>query len=58
MLREKVDLVATKATKANQFKVLLTVVGAQCKVKKACGDRNCIPQREVYTRWQSQARQV
>jgi Holliday junction resolvase len=35
MLEEKVDLVATKATKANQFKVLLTVVGAQCKVRKA-----------------------
>jgi len=35
MLQEKVDLVATKATKASRFKVLLTVVGVQCKVKRA-----------------------
>jgi hypothetical protein len=35
MLDEKVDLVATKATKASQFKVLLTVLGVQCKVRKA-----------------------
>jgi len=35
MLQEKVDLVATKAPKASRFKVLLTVVGVQCKVKRA-----------------------
>jgi Holliday junction resolvase len=34
MLQEKVDLVATKATKASRFKVLLTVVGVQCKVTR------------------------
>jgi hypothetical protein len=34
MLEEKVDLVAIKATKANHFKALLTIVGVQCKVKR------------------------
>jgi len=35
MLQQKVDLVATKATNVSRFKVLLTVVGVQCKAKKA-----------------------
>jgi hypothetical protein len=35
MLGVKVDLVGTKATKASRFKVLLMIVGVQCKVKKA-----------------------
>ena len=35
LFEEKVDLVATKATKASQVKVLLTVIGVQCKVRKA-----------------------
>jgi len=34
LLNEKVDLVATKASRVSQFKVLLTIVGVQCKVKR------------------------
>jgi Holliday junction resolvase len=33
MLEEKVDLVCTKETRQNQFRVFLTIVGVQCKVK-------------------------
>jgi Holliday junction resolvase len=32
-LDDKVDLVATKQTRLNEFTVYLTVVGVQCKVK-------------------------
>ena len=34
MFEEKVDLVATKQTPQTNFKVLLTVIGVQCKVRK------------------------
>lgn len=33
LLEEKVDLVATKATRQNKFTCFLTIVGVQCKVK-------------------------
>lgn len=33
MLNEKVDLVCTKTTPRNGYKVFLLVVGVQCKVK-------------------------
>lgn len=33
-LKEKTDLVCTKETRQNQFKVYLTIVCVQCKVKK------------------------
>lgn len=32
-LGEKVDLVATKQTQQNEFRVFLTIIGVQCKVK-------------------------
>lgn len=34
LLDEKVDLVASKQTRENEFTVFLTIVGVQCKVKK------------------------
>jgi Holliday junction resolvase len=34
LLEEKVDLVVTKASRVSRFKVLLTIVGVQCKVRK------------------------
>lgn len=43
MLDGKVDLVATKATPLNEFKVFLIVIGAQCKVRRR-------PQRTDNTR--------
>ena len=33
-LNEKIDLVASKITPQNEFKVMLTVVSAQCKVRR------------------------
>jgi Holliday junction resolvase len=35
MLEEKVDLVATKSTRRNRFTCFLTIVGAQCKVRRS-----------------------
>jgi hypothetical protein len=32
---EKVDLVATKATRQNKFACYLTIVGVQCKVRES-----------------------
>jgi Holliday junction resolvase len=34
MLEEKVDLVATKLTRENEFKCFLTLIGVQCKVRQ------------------------
>jgi len=34
MLQEKVDLIATKETALNEYKVLLTLVGVQCKARR------------------------
>lgn len=34
LLDEKVDLVATKLTRENEYVVYLGVIGVQCKVKK------------------------
>ncbi len=33
LLEEKVDLICTKETTGNEFKVFLTIVGIQCKVR-------------------------
>ena len=37
LLGEKVDLIASKETRLNEFRVLLTLVGIQCKVRKRAG---------------------
>jgi len=34
LLDEKVDLVATKLTKDNEYKAFLTIIGVQCKARQ------------------------
>lgn len=43
LLEEKVDLVCTKTTRQNEYKVLLTIVGVQCKVKKLASSKQHSP---------------